>query len=306
MPRNIILVRHAERVDYVAKEAGNNWQASEGRRQPWNSPITARGKQQALALGQAIRRHCEAADIPLPSLVRCSPMLRCVQTVRAALDGMSHPIAIQLEPGLSETMCENWYRSWATPGADSTWGGHPGMTQGIEVADADLHPMAVAPSSECLRASVAELALHAELTIDASFAPAVAIDELAGYRFGKYEAEGGREQGLCARLAVVLERERAAQDDETTLLVSHGGPSAAFFQIAMDGAPPRPGFTGNGEDGSKWRAGWPVCPYTGLYLLRPAAGGALKAVLAADTSHLKELGPAPDGVVMAEQCVSRA
>ena len=309
MPRSIVLVRHAERVDYAEKALGRNWMATAD--EPWNTPITHLGKEQATALGQAIRRHCEEAAIPLPTRALSSPMFRCVQTARAALDGMANPLAIGVEPGLTETMCENWYRSWGVPGADSTWGGHPGMQAGVEVPDDQMHPAAVAPSSGVLRACVEELSRHPELRVDAEYEAVVPIDypPFRSYRFGCHEPESGRgtaaDGGLDARLGNVLARELAVDDDETVLLVSHGSPSAAFFRLALGGESPRPGFTGKDEGGTKWNKGWPVCAYTGLYLLVPGVGGmcGLTARLAADTTHLAELASrgGGDGVVMAEQ-----
>ena len=274
---------------------GENWLKTA--EQPWNTPITEHGAAQARALGRAVRRHCAELGIPLPSRVASSPLLRCVQTARAAIEGMEVDQRIGLEFGLCETMCEDWYRSWAVPGADGTWGGHEGMGRGVEVDASLLHPLARATGSELVRQSVSGLDGRPGLGVDASYAPAVGVDDLGGVRWGAWEATDCMQVGLYARLSAVLQRELAASDDETTLFLSHGGPSAAFFRLALDDVPPRPGFTGR-DASVAWHDGWPTCAsYTGLYVLAPrtaeersAAGGpSLVARLAADASHLDDV-----------------
>jgi hypothetical protein len=56
--------------------------------------------------------------------------------------------SLKIEPGLAETMSEDWYRSWAVPGADSTWGGPVGCTEGTPVEVASLHAAALRPASD--------------------------------------------------------------------------------------------------------------------------------------------------------------
>ena len=139
----VIITRHAERLDYVERDTGGNWQETAA--EPWNTPITANGMLQAEALGRAIARVSAEHGLPPITRVMSSPFLRCLQTGAGALTGLNAALkgpaasptspsssssvaartnpSIGIEPLLVETLCEDWYRSWAVPGANAVWGG---------------------------------------------------------------------------------------------------------------------------------------------------------------------------------------
>ena len=82
----VFIARHAEREDYATLNRGGNWTA--GADEPWNTPLTAKGVEQAHALGRAIRRHSAAWGLPPVTRVLSSPLLRCVQTAAGAMTAM--------------------------------------------------------------------------------------------------------------------------------------------------------------------------------------------------------------------------
>ena len=111
---------------------------------------------QGAALGRSIKRQIEELGLPPITRVVSSPLLRCVQTAAEAARELGiHGVGI--ERGLFETMGEDWYRSWAVPGADGTWGGPLTCRSPTPVYGAHLHTHAVAHVSKCQR-SAEELA----------------------------------------------------------------------------------------------------------------------------------------------------
>ena len=93
------------------------------------------GCNQSIDAGKRIKELLVIHDLDLPGVVYTSPHIRCGQTVTHALKGIvedetttttsssSAVTSISIELGLVESISEDWYRSWASPGADSTWGG---------------------------------------------------------------------------------------------------------------------------------------------------------------------------------------
>ena len=130
----VLLSRHADRLDYRFLKRGDNWQAQAER--PWDCPLTPEGYEQGFAMGTAAAAHCRRLGLPPVTRIITSPMLRCGQTATAAAEAIG-VTSLVVEPGLAETMCEQWYRSWGVPGADSTWGGPKsggfGMGTAVEV-----------------------------------------------------------------------------------------------------------------------------------------------------------------------------
>ena len=115
----VIVARHAEREDYRMKFAGLNWQETAER--PWDTPLTPAGHKQGIALGEGIAEHVKRLSLPPVTKIFTSPLLRCAQTAAAAASQLGVE-TMCVEPSLAETICEDWYRSWGIPGADSTWG----------------------------------------------------------------------------------------------------------------------------------------------------------------------------------------
>ena len=133
----MVVVRHGERLDYVLRDQGQNWVAENWGNRPWDPPLTTNGLEQAKALGQHLPTQLTKLQLPPLSRVYSSPFLRCRQTAlgiaqtsplmsNVSTDSNSVnqdlPEKIRVELGLAESINENWFRSWAIPGADGTWG----------------------------------------------------------------------------------------------------------------------------------------------------------------------------------------
>eukprot|EP00628_Pelagophyceae_sp_CCMP2097_P004433 CAMPEP_0184095512 /NCGR_PEP_ID=MMETSP0974-20121125/9810_1 /TAXON_ID=483370 /ORGANISM="non described non described, Strain CCMP2097" /LENGTH=283 /DNA_ID=CAMNT_0026398321 /DNA_START=15 /DNA_END=862 /DNA_ORIENTATION=- len=267
LPAAVFVCRHGEREDYAWANRGENWQAQAER--PWDTPLTAAGHLQARAVGCAVR------DVHVPAL-RCapvtrivsSPLLRCVQTACAAAEALGLT-TVGIEPGLAETMGEDWYRSWGVPGADSTWGGPKHCRAGVIVNDADLDARALAPAHRChstpadieaLRLRCAKSDVGAAVTVSAE--KAVFGGDAFQYTFKAPEAE----EAQAARMRAVLDA-CASLKGGSTLLVSHGGPTAGLYHGVAHEKPPN-------------------CGYTGLFCY-VSENDAWHAVIVADHAHLE-------------------
>lgn len=252
----VFVARHAEREDYQWKSRGESWQIQAAR--PWDTPLTAAGHEQGVALGQAIAAHC--ARLGLPAVTRCftSPLLRCGQTAAAAC-GELGVTAIAVEPSLSETCCEEWYRSWALPDSDSTWGGGP-----LVVAQDTLHPAAVGPASHCH---------HTPESLSAALKGAIRVLPQADhtacwtgasrFTWGSFETE----EQLQERMGGFVEWAARQFPDESVLCLSHGGPTAASYSALIGG------------QAAEVR-------YTGLFAYCKGADGEWTAPVAGDDSHV--------------------
>jgi hypothetical protein len=116
----LVLVRHGERTDYAQPTwVAQQKQTTDGR--PWDPPLTARGRLQAVAAGERLVRECAELGVPQPSQVYCSPFTRCVETAVGIARATGVP-TVNVEPSLSEDMGEKWcvllssQRSGASPG----------------------------------------------------------------------------------------------------------------------------------------------------------------------------------------------
>ena len=258
----IFLARHGQRHDYEQKKQGINWTATAER--PWDPPLTTHGEQQGALLGAGAAEHAKRLGLPPITRVISSPFLRCMQTMSPAAEALG-VAKIAVEPGLAEGLGEDWYRSWAVPGADSTWGG-PSTARGppASAPSAERHDQAMRPSGSLLLDGTAYLGPR----FDATHAPVWPAAKLDSH-WGAFETE----EALAARLTAVLEALHARYPTESILLCSHGGPSALGYQ----------GLTGRPS---------PVAGYTALYVMVPDADGKWSAPLAADTSHLEPRGQA--------------
>eukprot|EP01065_Artemidia_motanka_P051964 TRINITY_DN9262_c0_g1_i4.p1 TRINITY_DN9262_c0_g1~~TRINITY_DN9262_c0_g1_i4.p1 ORF type:complete len:280 (+),score=70.79 TRINITY_DN9262_c0_g1_i4:52-840(+) len=243
MPRGaVLLARHAERVDYTESDK-RGWVAAAAR--PWDSPITESGREQARRLGKRIADGCkeggEFSTVPKPTVVYSSPFIRAVQTaVEAAKElGIAE---VRIEEGLSECLCEDWYKSWALPTSDSTWGGPPGVDQSCP--DSEVKPEASDPGVLCIR-SAAELSeVVPQVRADHGSVTQLRGRGLAWRNWESHES-------VAERGARTVRTRQAEHPDESALYVSHGAPT---FLI------PGP-LTG--------RQGEPGCGYCALYVLTP-------------------------------------
>ena len=137
-----IILRHGERLDYITRDSGGNWQATAER--PFDTPLTKTGREQGRLAGARIKELLESHSLPLPTSAFTSPMLRCVETLSAVLTHFPAVKDMRIEHGLTESCNLDWYRSWSLPSSDSTWGGPRGVKE--EPSD----QRAFAPASEML------------------------------------------------------------------------------------------------------------------------------------------------------------
>ena len=282
--RAIFVARHAEREDYAWKARDDNWQAQAER--PWDTPLTKAGHAQAAALGRAVAGHCERLGLAPVTEIRSSPLLRCGQTSSGAARVLGVK-RLLVEPGLAETMSEDWYRSWAIHGADSTWGGPTHSKAGTPVAKGSLHAAALRPAAEIYDGTDAllrRMRAHGDSWVEEvsdSVDSASAI-ELLTYTWESPETE--EEQTL--RMRLVCERLRASNfggTEGSVLMLTHGGPTGALYCALT----------------TQEKA--PNCGYCGLYAYRPlaadldASGVGWEALVVADHDHLEEVPEATRG-----------
>ena len=209
----VVVVRHGERLDYVMRDAGQNWIPTSQR--PWDPPLTERGIQQAKALGDALPKILEGINVPSVAAVYSSPFLRCQQT---AIGLAGTKVKVKVELGLSESMNENWYRSWAIPGTDGTWGY---KKQEIPLSQLDvstLHPSATKSLDEILDWKQANLDEASASQMDHEHVSKSSIDRSYSLHPPHFESFKMQRE----RMKDTLELLSNDHTDETFVLVSHG------------------------------------------------------------------------------------
>jgi broad specificity phosphatase PhoE len=230
----LIVARHGERLDSVTKENGGNWLI--GQERPFDPPLTSHGKDQAKELGRELMDKIKTLELPPISNIYTSPLLRCRQTAAAMRKAMINeegtlpqssrpgfyeflPLA-RLEPGLSESINESWYRSWSLPGADGTWGF--GSRNRIEIDPESLHSLAKRPVQPLLRLD----SRHdfEDTNIDPDYLSRTAIT--APYCFYPMLLESKQDQRDRMRQTVKTLQEPG----RTTICVSHGGPITHLYE----------------------------------------------------------------------------
>ena len=104
---------------------------------------------------------------------------------------------------------------------------------------------------------------------------------------------------LTKIFCIVDHRAAGRWPDETVLLISHGGPSAALYRYTQRAA--------HGVQTSSRPGGYKSCRYCGLYALRQGRDGRWETLLEAEDSHLSEVaGASADGISsVAEQSGGR-
>jgi broad specificity phosphatase PhoE len=224
----IVVGRHGERLDYFMRDNPNvstneiNWVATAER--PFDPPLTDHGREQAKALGLHLNTELSRLNLPGISEIYTSPLLRCRQTACGVRSGLGSNctnecdsgVPVRVEPGLVESINESWYRSWALPGSDGTWG------YGEEAYDVKtIHSMAKQPVQELLE----EWKSDAE--IDQSYIPKTSIT--APYTFYPPRLESSAAQRQRMKEVVT----QVQQQGRTVMLVSHGGPVTHLFEELM-------------------------------------------------------------------------
>jgi broad specificity phosphatase PhoE len=243
--QTVIVVRHGERLDYIMKANGQNWIELPTTDRPWDPPLTETGIEQAKRLGSALFQKTTAEDdefqrLPPITAVYSSPFLRCRQTAAAMIQGGGASINVQVELGLTESINENWYRSWALPGTDGTWGY---MKNEIPNPNPQtLHPASKIPlmdhSHTVLDWKQCPLPDHNQLMDDdhTSQTSLIMADGDGStnipchpyYCYDPPQFESFKMQRR--RMAKAMNQLSSLHVDETIILVSHGGPVTHLYE----------------------------------------------------------------------------
>jgi broad specificity phosphatase PhoE len=164
-------------------------------------------------LGEALPQLLQDLKLPPIAAVYSSPFLRCRQTA-AGLSSKS--LSIRVELGLGESVNENWYRSWAVPGTDGTWGyqkkEHP------ELGPETLHPAAQTPVQPLLdwKAAITDPATKERM--DDDYVSKSSLEMPYSLRPPKFESFRMQRD----RMAQTMTRLSNDLVNETIVLVSHG------------------------------------------------------------------------------------
>ena len=282
-PAALCLARHGVREDYAAKARGENWQSNAER--PWDPPLTANGVEQGGKLGSGIRGHLRRMGRRPITKIISSPLLRCVQTAAAAAEQLGVG-EICVEPELTEGMLEAWYRSWAVPGADSTWGGPQHSRVGTPFpAHTDVHPLAHRPGEALLftpeMAAEALTSMGVRVGVSRTYEPIqrrLNCSKRLNWRWRDFETD----ESLAERMGTALNAIASKYPGESILCCSHGGPCAHAYEQLVPPSKQLPDV----------QAG-----YTALYIfVRDGEGvDGWAAPVVADQSHLTDgLRDAPD------------
>lgn len=234
-PRYVIVARHGERLDYIRRDAGNPWTPTAAR--PYDPPLTEHGQEQARRLGQHLRQELENRGIPPIQQIYTSPFLRCRQTAVGAASGLAtsddcndnfdthDPLPVRVEYGLSESFNESWFRSWALPGTDGTWGFR------LEDGNDDLTTMDPELFHSWARHPVQELPLFSDYrkdkdvtsAVDATYASKTQL--VRPFSLSPLLLETRQEQSNRMKSVVDI----SADGSNTIMLTSHGAPVQHLF-----------------------------------------------------------------------------
>jgi broad specificity phosphatase PhoE len=219
----IVVARHGERLDYYIRDnpdvasGETNWVASASR--PFDPPLTRHGQEQAQKLGRHLAAELDKLELPQISEIYTSPLLRCRETAYGARSGLiseESMLPVRVEPGLVESINEQWYRSWALPGSDGTWGFRIG---GSKAYDPDsVHEMAKQPVQALLEE------WKSDARLDLSYKPKTAV--LEPYCFDPPLFESNLQQRIRMKEVVTS----LSQPGKTVILISHGGPVTHLYE----------------------------------------------------------------------------
>jgi broad specificity phosphatase PhoE len=218
----IVVARHGERLDFFVRDnpdvasGQTNWVASAS--QPFDPPLTIRGHDQALKLGNQLVAELKKLELPQISEIYSSPLLRCRETAYYAPSGLvsdESTVPVRVEPGLVESINEQWYRSWALPGSDGTWGFRIDNENGY---DSELiHPLAKQPVQSLLDE------WKTDARLDHAYTPKTFVLEPYCFHPSLFETNLRQRNRMKEVVASVC------QPGKTVLLVSHGGPVTHLY-----------------------------------------------------------------------------
>ena len=220
----IVVARHGERLDYYIRDnpdaaSGNtNWVATASR--PFDPPLTMHGREQAVKLGRHLAAELEKLNLPQISEIYSSPLLRCRETAIGARSGLVSEVEslpIRVEPGLVESINEPWYRSWALPGSDGTWGFYIDDKKAYDPEM--IHSLAKQPVQALLEE------WKSDDRLDLAYVPKTSV--LKPYCFNPPLFETNIQQRSRMKDVVAAVSETRGK---SVLLVSHGGPVTHLYE----------------------------------------------------------------------------
>eukprot|EP01063_Lacrimia_lanifica_P022513 TRINITY_DN30077_c0_g1_i1.p2 TRINITY_DN30077_c0_g1~~TRINITY_DN30077_c0_g1_i1.p2 ORF type:complete len:266 (+),score=76.78 TRINITY_DN30077_c0_g1_i1:76-873(+) len=257
----VLVARHGERLDYV--DPAGFFASGHGQSRPWDPPLTDAGRAQGALLGRRVQAELAERGLPPVTKVYASPFIRTVQTADAACEVLGVE-TIRVENGLVEALCKEWFRSWALPGADGQWDG-PAHLAGTDVPAAELHGKVHAGPAGWLLTSD-ELHERVSKRVCRKYTPHTAVVD-SGISFAAPEEWAAVE----ARCGGTVRRVAAGHAEETSLFVTHGGPTGTIYShLSQQGEPP------------KWSG------YTALFAYHPRHGepGAWPCFITACNKHI--------------------
>ncbi len=270
----LIVVRHGERLDYAHRAVGKNW-CKANPEQPWNPPLTEKGLRMATQLGSALSEDI-LPDLGLRpvSAVYTSPFLRCRQTAAAIVQGLLHEhvdckkrsgldlapsflpsLKVKVEMGLSESINENWYRSWSLPGTNGTWGYKKQEIPYIDPVREQMDPRALLPAhtlldwKESKDTSSFQKTLHNLMDHEHRSLTSLGRDYSFAGKPPQLETSQFQRSRISRAIEILTERHcdiattaDEEEKDETVLLVTHGGIVTQFFVNLTGGSSKKHGI----------------------------------------------------------------
>jgi len=219
--KSVVVVRHGERLDYVTRDAGGNWIPTAD--QPWNPPLTEKGHEQAKGLGVALPEILASLNLPPIAAIYSSPFHRCRQTAAGLIES-NEQLKIRVELGLSESINENFFRSWAVEGTDATWGYK--RKEGDDLNPETLHPLSKHPVQPLLDWRDGPTDDTTTSKMDTSYISKSSIDTPYSLIPPKFESR----KTLQNRMAKTLNDLSDGHVNETFVMVSHGGPVTHLYE----------------------------------------------------------------------------
>ena len=233
----VVVVRHGERQDYVDRDNGGNWIEQNVDQRPWDPPLTTNGLAQAKQLGSELPSILKKHGLPGVKAVYSSPFLRCRQTAMGILasqkvstdDGDTTASGsdkgepkVKVELGLAESINENWYRSWAIPGTDGSWGYMKQELPYDELDQSRLHPASVEPVQGLLdwkvtQSDVSLKWVHSAMDLEYTSKSNIESPYCMGHPH-MFESQNMQRR----RMADTLELLSESHVNETFAIVSHG------------------------------------------------------------------------------------
>mmetsp|Transcript_7447 Transcript_7447/g.10841 ORF Transcript_7447/g.10841 Transcript_7447/m.10841 type:complete len:281 (-) Transcript_7447:137-979(-) len=219
--KTVVVVRHGERLDYVTRDSGGNWIPTTD--QPWNPPLTENGHQQAKGLGVALPEILSSLNLPPVAAVYSSPFHRCRQTA-AGLIGSNQNLKIRAELGLSESINENWFRSWAVEGTDGTWGYQRKDCPNVDPET--LHSGSKEPVQPLLDWKTGPIDAVTSSMMDANYISKSSIDTPFSLHPPNFESSKMQQNRMAETLNTLSEN----HVNESFVMVSHGGPVTHLYE----------------------------------------------------------------------------